>query len=377
MNERPALQAHFQVRVPGFRLDFRLSAGPELVVIFGPSGSGKTLTLRALAGLECPQQGRVTLQGKVLFDSRRRVYLPPQSRRIGYVPQNYALFPHLTIAENIAYGLQRVPRAERQSRVRQLLRRMRLEGLADRKPAQVSGGQQQRAALARALAAGPELLLMDEPFSALEGSLREALRDDLRQLQLRTAIPTLLVTHNLAEAYSLADRLLVLIDGRVAQDGTRWEIFQHPATPTVARLVEMTNLLTATPLGSAETRGIVVDWEGIRLQINDRAALQAAGDLCLGVRPEMIRLGALNGEAPLEAMGPNVMQALVTGVQERGVDARVHLVVLPEGNPRRQLQARLSQPDVERLEITPGRRLRLTIPPDAIHVFRNHTQPRA
>lgn len=206
-----------------------------ITVLFGSSGCGKTTVLRCLAGLEKPETGTILFGSETWMDAARNLHLSPQKRGIGLVFQDYALFPHLTVADNIAYGLGDLKKSERASRVEEILARYGLSAHAEKRPRQLSGGQQQRVALARAIVRRPRLLLLDEPLSALDTALREDLRADL-QTQLRSLeIPVLLVTHDRAEARLLADQLLVMHNGRVLQSGTAEELFTNPATPEVAR----------------------------------------------------------------------------------------------------------------------------------------------
>jgi molybdate transport system ATP-binding protein len=184
----------------GFTLDIRFSTGTLMSALVGPSGSGKTLTLRSVAGVFTPEAGRIVLDGEPLFDSELGIDLPPQARRVGYVPQQYALFPHLNVQENVGFGLRRVSAAERRRRVGELLELVDLVGLETRRPAQLSGGQQQRVALARALIVQPRLLLLDEPFSALDTGIRQPLRLSLLELQRTLGFKALLVTHDQADA---------------------------------------------------------------------------------------------------------------------------------------------------------------------------------
>ena len=232
------------------RFEKRFSGGPviladlhrptdhfSITVLFGPSGCGKTTTLRCLAGLERPEQGRIRFGATTWFDAAAGVFLSPQRRGIGYLFQDYALFPHQTVARNIAYGLRGLSGAERQRRVAETLDLFQLKGLEDRYPNQVSGGQQQRVALARVLVRRPQLLLLDEPLSALDDPTREQLRPELRRLLAEFAIPVILVTHDRIEAIALADHLLVLDQGRVLQQGTAPEIFARPANLAAARIL--------------------------------------------------------------------------------------------------------------------------------------------
>ena len=232
------LSVQIRRKFAGFHLDIDFEVSGGLTVLFGPSGSGKSLTLQSLAGLFPLDDARITLGKTVWQDSKAKVYIPPQQRRVGYVPQNYALFPHLTVAQNIAFGLKGEKKQATQ-RVDELVNLMQLDGLEQRRPSQLSGGQQQRVALARAMAVNPCLLLLDEPFSALDAAVREALREELRAFYERVKIPTILVTHDVQEVQQLADTVVILQQGNVLQVGTQREVFRSPRTPTVASLVGM------------------------------------------------------------------------------------------------------------------------------------------
>ena len=236
--DKQLLSVQIRRKLAGFHLgiDFAVSGG--LTVLFGPSGSGKSLTLQSLAGLFPLDEAKITLGDTVWQDSKEGIYIPPQQRRVGYVPQNYALFPHLTVAQNIAFGLKH-EKKQIAKRVDELVNLMQLDGLEQRRPAQLSGGQQQRVALARAMAVNPCLLLLDEPFSALDAAVRETLREELRAFYERVKIPTILVTHDMQEVQQLADTVVVIQQGNVLQVGTQREVFRSPRTPTVASLVAM------------------------------------------------------------------------------------------------------------------------------------------
>jgi molybdate transport system ATP-binding protein len=221
----------------------RPADGFSITVLFGPSGCGKTTTLRCLAGLERPEEGRIALGATPWFDAARRVCLTPQQRDIGYLFQEYALFPHLTVAGNIAYGLRDGSRAARRRQVGEMLALFRLTGLDHRYADQLSGGEQQRVGLARALVRRPRLLLLDEPLSALDGPTREQLRPELRRLLAAFGIPVVLVTHDWIEAMALADHVIVLDRGKVRQQGPVDDVFNRPADLDVARIVGIDNLL--------------------------------------------------------------------------------------------------------------------------------------
>ncbi|MBJ7515181.1 MAG: ATP-binding cassette domain-containing protein [Stenotrophomonas sp.] len=206
-----------------FRLQLQLQCTQRQVVIFGPSGAGKSLTLKAVAGLLTPDAGRIVLDGQVLFDAAAGICVPPRARRLGYVFQDYALFPHLTVRQNVAFGLQRgwwnPPRGGRHIEVEHWLRALRIERLGDLLPSQVSGGQRQRTALARALVTRPRALLLDEPFAALDHDLRAHLRTELQTVLEQTGIPLLLISHDPQDVAMFGQQVLQLADGRTLQPG--------------------------------------------------------------------------------------------------------------------------------------------------------------
>jgi molybdate transport system permease protein len=243
----------------GFRLDVAFMAAGAPLGILGPSGSGKSLTLRTIAGLERPDRGRIVLDGRVLFDSASRIDLPSRERRVGLLFQRLALFPHMTVSENISFGLRdSIPtagdspvlsREERKRRIAAQLTAYRLDGLGSRHPVSLSGGQQQRVALARTLAPRPLALLLDEPFSALDTHLRAELERELRETLAGFHGVTLFVSHSMEEAYRFCGDLVVLEHGGVAAAGPKEKIFRHPPTLEVARLTGCKNFSRVRPLG--------------------------------------------------------------------------------------------------------------------------------
>ncbi|MCA1771218.1 MAG: ABC transporter ATP-binding protein [Halomonas sp.] len=214
----------------------------ELLALVGPSGSGKTTLLRAIAGLYHPKQGLIECAGQTWFDTRGKRSLSPQQRRVGMVFQDYALFPHLTALDNIALALRHLPPARRRSQAGQWLETVRLKGLENRYPSELSGGQRQRVALARALAREPQVLLLDEPFSAVDQVTRRRLQRELARLRQQISIPIVLVTHDLEEAAALADQICVLHNGRSLQQAPPETLFRAPASPNVARLLDRHNV---------------------------------------------------------------------------------------------------------------------------------------
>ena len=244
--------------LPGFTLQTNFTAGEQPLGLLGASGSGKSMTLRCIAGLETPSEGRIVLNGRVLFDSQRQINVPPRDRRIGFLFQNYALFPHLTVAQNIAFGLQDLSQTERTRRVAHYLEMMQLQGTAQRYPDQLSGGQQQRVALARALAIAPEALLLDEPLSALDTYLRSQIERLLGEVLSNYEGITLFVTHKLEEAYRICPHLLVLSQGKAIAYGPKQDIFERPPNFQVAQVTECKNFSRARRITSQQIEAL--DW---------------------------------------------------------------------------------------------------------------------
>jgi molybdate transport system ATP-binding protein len=231
------LSVRIYKRLDGFTLDAAWEIGDELAVLFGHSGAGKSLTLRMIAGLMRPDAGMVQAKGSLLFDSGSGVDLPPQKRSFGYVFQHLALFPHMTVLQNILYGGHGIDNDERADRAREMIEWFRLTGLELKYPGQISGGQQQRVAFARALLRRPDALLLDEPFSALDAPLRMEMRGLLKVVQREFGIPVVLVTHDITEAAELADQIIVYVGGRVVQSGTFEQLLARPGGPEVERLL--------------------------------------------------------------------------------------------------------------------------------------------
>ena len=226
-----------------FSLDVEFTTSAGITVLFGPSGAGKTLTLDSIAGFVRPDEGRILLNDVLLFDAQSGVDLKPQRRNCGYVFQNYALFPHMTLRENLAFAAERLPRLERHRRLAEILDKFRLADVAGRRPHEVSGGQKQRCSIARALIASPRVLLLDEPARGLDAPLRAELYDIVRQVHSDFHVPVLLVTHSLEECFALGHSMMILCDGRIVQTGAPAEVCNRPANLQIAQLLGMFNLL--------------------------------------------------------------------------------------------------------------------------------------
>lgn len=276
-------------RLPSFDLELKLDVAPGITALFGPSGAGKSMTLACIAGLARPDAGRIALNGFTFYDSKAGINVPPQQRRIGYVMQDYLLFPHLTVGENVGFGLHRLPRRERNARVAAMLERMGLVGYADRRPQELSGGQQQRVALARALVTEPHVLLLDEPFSALDAPTRAALRRDLLDLQQALKLPVIFITHDFGEAYLLANQLAVLVEGKLLQCATPAEVVAHPVNRHVAQLTGSRNFLSGEVVAS-DAEALVVRVGSATVEAPPVPGMRPGAAITLAIRPERILL---------------------------------------------------------------------------------------
>ena len=285
--------------------DLTLDVQPgEFYSLLGSSGSGKTTTLRMIGGFEIPEYGEVYINGEAVTE------LPPYRRDVHTVFQNYALFPHLTVSENVAYPLRLagISRSDIEPRVKEALRLVQIPELGSRKPAQLSGGQQQRVALARALVNRPKVLLLDEPLSALDAQIRETVRQELRQLQRQTGITFVYVTHDQGEALALSDRIAVMHAGKIEQIGTPSAIYNNPASVFVAQFIGQANFLTGkvvAHLAAGETTGettgtVMVEINGVQLKASSERSLPALGDeVTLMIRPERIGIGSSSADNSL------------------------------------------------------------------------------
>jgi iron(III) transport system ATP-binding protein len=331
-------------------LDLTVQPG-ELVALLGPSGCGKTTTLRLVAGFMAPDEGEIRVGDRVL--SSAAAVVPPERRRMAMIFQSYALWPHMTVAQNVAYGLRfgGAPRSERAARVDEMLRAVQLPGYGERYPGELSGGQQQRVAVARALVVEPEILLLDEPLSNLDATLREEMRFEIRRLHERFGITTLYVTHDQAEAMVISDRVAVLQSGRVIQVGAPAELFEQPRTRFVAEFIGKTNLVEAVADGTASVaRG------RLRLRIAaDGLVPGAAAVVC--IRPHQIALAPRAG-AGAEPVGVNALAGAVIRASYLG-DAVDYQVALDDSD----VVLRVTGPTPARARA--GEPVILTVPPEA------------
>lgn len=320
------IQARITKRFPpgpessDFSLEVEFQAAAGITVLFGASGAGKTLTLEAIAGFAKPDAGRILLDDEILFDAATEVNVRPQHRKCGYVFQNYALFPNMSLRENLRFAAERRPRLERHRLVGEMLDRFRLTDVSGRRPHQVSGGEKQRCSIARALIGGPRLLLLDEPAHGLDAPLRHELYAVLRQVRTEFGLPILLVTHDLDECFELGDEMLVLREGRIVQSGPPRKVLDQPANVEVARLLGIPNLfpaeITALDPGRNTSR--------VKLEQGELGGPYFPGRLLgdrvwLCIRPEQMSVAPQNGSKP----GPNQLPAKLLRVSEKSQAMRL------------------------------------------------------
>jgi len=303
------LKATIKRSLSDFKLDVELSANNDLLAMLGPSGSGKTMTLQCIAGLCRPDEGHVELNGRVLFDSAKGINIPPGKRKVGFVFQNYALFPHLNVADNIAYGIRSLPATEAGEKIKALLSLLHLDQLSSRFPRQLSAGQQQRVAIARALAPNPEILLLDEPFSALDTQLRERLELELLALYGTFNGSMLLVTHDLIEGYRLGTRVAVFQSGSIIQHDSKEVVFSEPVNRTVARLTGVRNQMDGKVVGTVSgiAEVYIPAWNTSLKAAAHRLTLVPGQEVVLGIRPEFIEFAEKEGENVFTAL---ILQAV-------------------------------------------------------------------
>jgi molybdate transport system ATP-binding protein len=370
-----ALTLEVRKALPGFTLDVGWEAGDEVVTLFGPSGAGKTLTLHCLAGLVRPDAGRIVVNGTVFFDGAGGVDVPTQRRRLGYVFQGYALFPHLSVRDNVAYGLRHLSPRARRERTQEVLERLGLGDLALRRPRELSGGQQQRVALGRALAPDPALLLLDEPLSALDLPLRQALREELRGILAEWRTAAVLVTHDFTEAYRLGDRIVVYENGRVIQAAPRTELLWQPASERVAGIVGIRNVLHGTVLKATPDR-IQFRWRDQLLEaVNSptRSYLPAPeSPLAFFIRPEYVRLIRKDRGTPDPGHHMNLMAGQVVGEADFGTTWTLYFKLDAPGTPAQgdyDVEVEVPRLVYEILEIGRDRHWQLSIHRGSIHVL--------
>ncbi len=341
-----------------FILNEEFNCHNEMIVLFGPTGAGKTLTLNCIAGLEVPDKGRIIVNGTTYFDSEKNINVSPQKRKVGYLFQNYALFPHLTVEKNILFSM----RSENNIKeLEKMLNLFEIHGLEKRYPSQLSGGQRQRVALARALITQPKILLLDEPFSAIDHITRVRLRRDLKKIREMIKIPIVLITHNPVEAYSMADTLIVYRYGGIEQIGSPKEIFTKPKSKNVARLVGMNNIFKGKVLDKRE--------DEIVIQSHKKITAPEVPDLKIGeevtwcIRPDHVMV--LREDRSLgNAVAENIFLGKITEIVSKGA---TYLLFI-DGDLN--LEIEMPAHAFERLCLAAGSTIKVSLKKSAIHIIR-------
>jgi molybdate transport system ATP-binding protein len=315
---------HHDDSSPSFLLDLDVEVLTGITILFGPSGAGKSTLLDCIAGLTQPDAGQIAIDGSVLFDSEKNVNVPPQRRQVAYVFQTLALFPHMAVEENVAYGLQDVPEQARGARVAEILQMFRVEQLPGRKPGEISGGEKQRVALARSLVALPRVLLLDEPLTGLDAELKASIIDDLRAWNAAHKIPILYVTHSREEVDALGERVIAMDHGRIVSEGTPREVLDAPRRRRLAQAAGFENLLRGTVLDLREPDGVM------RVRLAD-SACEIEVPLGHAAPGDRVRVAIRAGdilvatEPPRALSARNVLEGKIVSLERRGtlVVARV------------------------------------------------------
>ncbi len=361
-SESADIKVRLKLASGSFELDVAFVLRSGITILFGASGAGKTTLLDSIAGLATPDAGRIAVDGRVLFDSQAGINLLPMNRCIGYVFQDLALFPHLTVEANVAYGLAGLRATERRERVTEALESLGIAQLHKRRPVHLSGGERQRVALARALVTRPSLLLLDEPLAALDLPIRMKIADDLRRSIQNLSIPVLYVTHSRDEVFMLGERLLVLEQGRLIAQGTPHEVMSAPQSETVAQLAGFENLFDAQVTSIHENRGTISCRIG-------QAQLEIETPLVRAEPGAKLRLGISAGDillatsAPVGLSARNVLPGKLLSLSQRDaiIVARVDCGV--------ELSVHLTLGARDSLELAPGRQVWVIVKTHSCHLL--------
>lgn len=352
-----------------FALEVEFTATPGFTILFGASGAGKTTLLDCVAGLAKPESGRIAIGGRVLYDAEQRTNVPVAKRRVGYVFQSLALFPHLTVEQNIQYGLAHLPHAESATRSRAILQAFRIAHLAKRKAREISGGESQRTALARTLVTDPEVLLLDEPLAALDAATKRMIIDDLREWNQAHRIPILYVTHSREEVFALGERVIVLDAGEIVAQGTPHEVIEAPRQETVAQLVGVENILDAVVEAVHPERGTMtcrVAGDGGPVVLETPLVRGGVGSpLRVGIRAGDILLAT---SPPVGLSARNVIPGRIASLEQR--DVMVSALV----KCRVEMEVHLTLAARDSLQLAPGKEVWLVIKTHSCHLMQPYTR---
>ncbi len=352
---------------PSFSMHCSFDADSDFVVLFGCSGSGKTTALRCIAGLEKPDSGIIKINDTVYFDSKNKINLPPQKRQIGYMFQENALFPHMNVRQNIEFGLKGLSSSAKVKKVDEMLALVEIEELEFAYPEELSGGQKQKVALARALAPDPEILLLDEPFSALDTVVRLKLRKELRTIQKKLGIPVIFITHDPVEAFTMAEKMVVFDNGRVQQLGSPEEVFYHPKTRYVAELVGFSNLFDDAVVERHEGDECTFLWS-LGTEITAPYIRRMTGArVSWGIRPENIELmDSRNAHSIRKEDRKNLLGGIIRNVVNKG-SSRIMSLKLKESGAF--LNVEVTNHIFDSLKIDTGDECMVRIRPSDMIVF--------
>lgn len=365
----PMQPLHLNVRkafAGGFALDVNVSIAPGITILFGPSGAGKTTLLDCIAGLTTPDAGRIAVGDKIFFDQAHAINLSPQKRNTGYVFQDLALFPHLSAEQNIEFGINHLPAEERREKVRAMLESFRIGPLSSRKPQELSGGEKQRVAVARALVTNPRVLLLDEPLAALDAATKSKIIEDLREWNNAHQIPIVYVTHSREEVFALGERALILENGKITAQGTPHEVLSAPRRETVAQLAGFENILDATVLTLNEDRGTMT-CQVMTCQIGPAILLETP--LVRAAIGETLRIGIRAGDILISTILPmglsarNILPGDVVSVERRD------MIVAAKVNCGVEMEAHLTLAARDSLALEPGREVWLVVKTHSCHLM--------
>ena len=366
-NTDPARSAEASVKIrkrlgKDFEIDLSVTLASGITILFGPSGAGKTTLLNCVAGLVHPDHGRIAAEKKIFFDSERRINVPPQLRTVGYVFQDLALFPHLSVLSNVEYGIFHLDRAQRQRRSAGILESFRIAHLGSRKPTEISGGERQRVALARALVIDPSILLLDEPLAALDAITKSKIVEDLRTWNQEHRIPILYVTHSRDEVFALGEQVIVLENGHSIAQGTPHQVMSAPHQETVAQLAGFENIFDAIVNAVHEDRGTMVcQLAGSKVELETPLVKAKVGSaLRVGIRAGDILLASL---APVGLSARNIIPGRIVSLAQRDV------IVVARVDCGVEMEVHLTLAARDSLELQPGRDVWLVVKTHSCHLM--------
>ena len=356
------LNKHFSAAGRDFALDLSFTVTPGITIVFGPSGAGKTTLLDCISGLTTSDSGKIAVGDLVFFDHGHGTNLPVQNRKIGYVFQDLALFPHLTVGRNVEYGLAGINGSDRRKKADAILESFHIAHLRDRKPREISGGERQRVALARALVTDPRVLLLDEPLAALDAATKSKIIDDLRAWNAAHAIPILYVTHNREEVFALGDRVLVLENGRIIADGTPHAVMAAPRRESLAQLIGFENIFHAVVAAAHEDRGTMtcrIANTNVELE-TPLVRAETGSTLLVGIRAGDILLATVQ---PTGLSARNIIPGRLLSLAQRDV------IVVVQVNCGVEMEVHLTLAARDSLQLQPGREVWLIVKTHSCHLM--------